>query len=162
MNSKSWQQSCAEIAFLVFLDTNNAWSKAGLAWHSFFFVPGDFYRQEQTGEVFRAMGGHTFAQPFWPCRQVQENIWTEDIKATPVWLSMLAWTDFSALPSETLSPLGVFVRGFDFLAHPVHLLGTNPICPRRHSALTGFKGCQKDDLQKLAQELEINTRGLGP
>lgn len=162
MNSVSWQRSCADIAFLVFLLETDTWSKAGLAWHSFFFVPGDFYQQEETKQVFRAMGGHTFAQPFWPCKHIRDNMWAEDITANPVWLSMLSWTDFSALPAETLSPLGSFVRGLDFVTSPMHLLATTPVCPRRHSALAGFKGCQKDDLQKLAQELQINTRGLHP
>ena len=160
MNSLAWQRHCSEIAFLMCLYEKNSWSRAGMAWHSFFIMSGDFYRSHDTGKVYRAMGGHTFAQPFWPCKSLGNNMWCEDSAADPVWMTMLEWTDFDVLPAQTIAPLGAFVRGLGFSSQVVHLLGRNPVSPLRHAALCGFRGCNREDLQKLAQECQLASRGF--
>jgi hypothetical protein len=126
--------------------------------HSF-LVPGAVYKHKASQQVLRNLGGHTYAQPFWPCREVAPDCWEEDDSSKPIWLPLLSWVDFDAIPTKATSPLSSFARGAGFL-HKICLECTGAArCPLVHAALLGFRGCLKEDLTKLATDLGIPLKG---
>jgi hypothetical protein len=162
MESSTWQHNCQDIAFLVHLQALDRWTDAGLAWRSAFFIQGELYRRKGETQVFRALGSSTTCRAFWPCRQLSAHVWVEDEKARPEWLALLAWEDWEAFPSETLSPLGAFARGFSYDFSISHLIIRDARPPLKHAALLGFRGCSAANIRILGKELGLCQKGFGP
>lgn len=141
------------------LHTQKQWGNAGLAWRSNFFIRGQLYRRKDQQQLFRALSGSSNCKAFWPCREISAHVWAEDETASPEWFSLFSWDDWEAIPSQPLSPLGAFARGFGFSVRLGHLLIANPRPPLKHAALLGFRGCSASDLRTLAQELGLCVKG---
>lgn len=162
MDSPTWQHSCQDIAFLIHLQTLDRWADAGLAWRSAFFIQGELYRRKGEMQIFRALGSSTTCRAFWPCRQLSSHVWVEDEKAKPEWFALLAWEDWEAVPSQTLSPLGAFARGFGYQFSITHLITGDAKPPLKHAALLGLRGCSAANIRMLATELGLSQKGLRP
>ena len=160
LKSSSWQSSCADVAFLLYLHRTDCWDRAGLSWRSNFFLQGELYRVKGQNKIYRALGGRTSCQPLWPCRQISTHVWEEDPEAVPEWHALLAWDEWEALPSRPLSPMGAFARGFGYQRRVSHLILGDARSPLVHAALLGFRGCTASDIRALGKEFDIYQRGL--
>ena len=79
----------------------------------------------------------------------------------PVWISLLGWDDFQAVPCSAVSPLGAFAQQLTATpAAGIWLQQTADYRPAlEHAAWKGFKGLTDGDLKTLAKERELDVAG---
>ena len=104
-------------AYLQKLHSEGSWQSAGTHWRNRFLLEGELYRNRQTGTVFRVLGsqgGSVLAWIMVPAllrnSAAVQDCW-QPSKEHPIWETLLAWEDYSAMPAKARSPLGTFARG---------------------------------------------------
>lgn len=156
-------------AYLQELHNTSSWHFAGTHWRNRFLLEGELYRRKESGAVFRVLGSQGGAVLVWIMQPATDNkgceiqdCWTASPRH-PIWQTLLAWGDYSAIPTKACSPLGTYALGLTpkSLQAGIVLWQTGPeLAVLQHAARQCFKGQRDEDLKKLAVELNLETRGL--